>query len=87
MHPPVLHPSGSFSHTFSFPLFISTYPLIYITANGEDKNNQTKNSTRGQEKKGPNGKSGTSQGCIIPVEKTINTRLLIVALLFLVVYS
>jgi hypothetical protein len=52
------------------------------------KTTKTKNSTRRQEK-GPNGKrkSGTSQGCIIPVEKTINTRLLIVALLFLVVCS
>jgi hypothetical protein len=50
------------------------------------KTTKTKNSIRRQEK-GPNGKSGTSQGCIIPVEKTINTRLLIVAFLFLVAYS
>jgi hypothetical protein len=52
------------------------------------KTTKTKNNTRKQEK-GPTGKrrNGTSQGCIIPVEKTINTHLLIVALLFLVAYS
>jgi hypothetical protein len=67
-----------------FPhLFLSfIHQHIYLTAHGENKINQNK-------KNNPTGKrrNGTSQGCIIPVEKTINTRLLTVALLFLVVYS
>jgi hypothetical protein len=81
MHFPVLHPSGSFPTPFPF-LYPSAHILVYPTAHGEDNNTQNK-------KNNPTGKrrNGTSQGCIIPVEKTINTRLLIVALLFLVVYS
>lgn len=54
MHLPVLHPSGSLPHTFSFPLFISTYPLIYFT--GEDKKNNQNNSITRSQRKIPTGK-------------------------------
>jgi len=53
MHLPVLHPSGSLPHTFSLPLLISTYPLIYLT--GGDKNNKNNSITRKQ-RKGPHWK-------------------------------
>jgi hypothetical protein len=54
MHLPVLHPSGSLPHTFSFPLFTSAYPLIYLT--GEDKKNNQNNSIT--KKKAPLEKKG-----------------------------
>jgi hypothetical protein len=56
MHLPVLHPSGSLPHTFSFPLFISTYPLIYLTADGEDKKTIKTTASQGNKEKGPTGK-------------------------------
>jgi len=67
MHLPVLHPSGSLPHTFSLPLLINTYPLIYLT--GEDKKTIKTTASQGA-KKNPHWKrkekNGTSQGCMVP---------------------
>jgi len=69
MHLLVLHPSGSLPHTFSFPLFISTYPLIYLPADGEDTKQLEQKHHKETKKKPPlekEGENGTSQGCIVP---------------------
>ena len=84
MHLPVLHPPGSLPHTFSLPLLISTYPLIYLT--GGDKSNKNNSITRKQ-RKGPHWKKKEKWYFPGLYSTWINTRLLIVALLFLVVYS
>ncbi len=85
MHLPVLHPSGSLPHTFSFPLLISTYSLIYLT--GEDKRNNQNKRITSKQRKGPTGKERRKWYFPGLYSTWINTCLLIVALLFLVVYS
>lgn len=85
MHLPVLHPSGSLPHTFFLPLLINTYPLIYLT--GEDKKTIKTTASQGAKEKSPLEKEREEWYFPGLYGTWINTRLLIVALLFLVVCS